>query len=112
MTSYMTAWCSQSVQGLDLTWPVCDQTVTALRLHLDVGATACLQRQDVRSVRGLADLLPEAPALQRPCDQPAAGEGAGRCPRDIAQRRHWTPGNIRDHQVIAFRKNKRQFAAF
>lgn len=79
--------------SLILTWPVGDQTVSALRLHLDVGAAGRLQRQDMRSVRGLADLLPETPALQRAGDQPTTGKRAGCSPWDVAQRRHWTPGN-------------------
>lgn len=78
-----------------LTWPVGDQTVSALRFHLDVSAAGRLQRQDMRSVRGLADLLPETPALQRAGDQPTTGKRAGCCPWDVAQRRHWTPGEIR-----------------
>lgn len=78
----------------DLTWPVGDQTMSALCLHLDVSAAGGLQWQDMRPICGLVDLLPETSALQRASDQPATGEGAGRRPRDVAQRCHWTPGNI------------------
>lgn len=78
-----------------LTWPVGDQTVSALRLHLDVNAAGGLQRQDVRPVRGLVDLLPEAPALQGAGDQPPARERAGCRPRHVAQRCHRTPGNMK-----------------
>lgn len=65
--------------------------MSALRLHLDVGAAGRLERQDVRSVRGFVDLLPETAALQGAGDQPAAGERAGRRPRDVTQRRHRGP---------------------
>lgn len=79
--------------GQDLTWPVCDQTVSTLCLHLDVCAAARFQRQHMWSVRGLVDLFPETSALQRTGNQTAAGERAGCRPRDVAQRRHGTPGN-------------------
>lgn len=81
-----------AVRAAPLTRPVGDQAVAALRLHLDVGAAGGLQRQRMRPVRGLVDLLPEAGGLQGAGDQPAAGERAGRRPRDVAQRRHGTPG--------------------
>lgn len=65
--------------------------MAALRLHLDVDAAGRLQRQDVRPVRGLVDLLPETRALQGTGHDAAARERAGRRPRDVAQRRHGTP---------------------
>lgn len=75
----------------DLTWSICDQTVLTLRLHLNV-CTAGRQRQHVRPVCGLTDLLPETPAFQRTSYQTAAGKQAGRRPGNVAQRRHGTPG--------------------
>lgn len=47
-----------------LTRPVCDQTVSALSLHLDVCAAATLQRQNMGSVGGLILLLPETSTLK------------------------------------------------
>ena len=67
--------------------------MAALRLHLDVGAAGRLQGQQVRSVGRLVHLLPKTPALQRAGDQTAARERAGGRPRDVAQRRHRTPGH-------------------
>lgn len=76
-----------------LTWPVGDQAVSALRLHPDVDAAGRLPRQQVRTVGGaLAHVLPEAAAVQRAGDQAAAGEGAGRCPRHVAERHHGVTG--------------------
>lgn len=85
--------CMREVNGCCiLTWPVGDQTVSSLRLHLDVDAASRLQWQDVRPVGVLIYLFPEAAALQGAGDQPAARERAGRCPRHIAKGRHGTPG--------------------
>lgn len=76
-----------------LTWPVGDQAVSTLRLHLDVDAAGRLPRQEVRPVGdALPHVLPEAAAVQRAGDQPAAGEGAGRRPRHVAERHHGVAG--------------------
>lgn len=71
--------------GHPLTWPVGDQTMSALCLHLNVDATGRVPRQKVWPVGdALPNLLPKAAAVQRASDQPTAGEGAGRRPRDVA----------------------------
>ena len=77
------------------TWPVGDQAVAALRLHLDVDAAGGLQGELVRPVAAVAHLLPETRPLQGAGDQAAAGEGAGRRLGDIRQGRYRTPATRR-----------------
>lgn len=93
----------QELRGQGLTGPIGDETVSTLRLHLDVGAARGLQGQDVGPVGGLVHLLPETPALQRASKEPPTWERAGRCPWDVTQRCHRTSGNITHPQFKVFK---------
>lgn len=90
-----------AIGDVALTWPVCDQAVSALRLHLDVDAAGRVPRQEVRPVGdALSHVLPEAAAVQRAGDQPAAGEGAGRRPGHVAERHHGVTGGGDGEEVV------------
>lgn len=78
------------------TWPIGDQAVAALSLHLDVNAACGLQGELVWPVGALVHLLPETCPLQGARQQAAAGERTGRCMWDITEGRDWTPATRRE----------------
>lgn len=81
------------------TWPVGDQAVAALGLHLEVNAARGLQGELVRPVGALVHLLPETRPLQGARQQAATGERAGRRMWDVAEGRDRAPATRREPRM-------------